>query len=762
MDDNEGRIDPSSPYYLGSGDQHGNLITNVILAKDNYSLWRRNIVIALKARRKFGFVDGTINQPTENRKLLNWETEKPEPLHAFAFPLSCYERSKLSCTHYRQTGHYTSTCFKLHGYPPWWEERRQGKSRPQGAPAGRGRGASSPMLAAAMTVGPPAECSGADSIAALKPDQVRVLMNMIRNQQTESMTGESSSNCWILDTGASHHVTGNRSSLLAAREIRSCPIDLPDGHSAMATLEGRVRLPGGLMLLHVFYVPKFTCNLISVAQLIDDTSCYVQFTNELCLIRDRHSGNPNGAGERSGGLYYYRRIPAAKQCRDSFPISDSRASTAFDLLHCDLWGPNKLPASNGACYFLTIVDDYSRAVWVYLLHAKSDVFTIFRSFMAMITRQFQASVKVVRSDNGTEFKPLLSYFTTHGILFQTSCVGTPQQNGRVERKHRLIVNVANALMFQADLPVRFWGECVLGAVHFINRTPCSLLEGRTPIAVLTGKEPNFAHLRVFGCLCFAHDQRSRANKFAPRSRKCVFVGYPNCQKGWKLYDLSSGEFFVSRDVQFHEGEFPFAPAHSTTGTSSLGLADVPAVYDSDDEWGSVPAEPIAPNIASSTSPDGTGSMPPVEAASRSSAGTDLVPAIGRIEGGSATASPGVEEGDVSSREFGRGLRSKYPSVRLRDFVTHTTVSPSPLSSTTMAPRGTLYPLSHYVNCPNFSLRHRVFLSSVITGVEPRNFTEALSDPGWCEVMAVEIAALEANGTWDMTPLPPHKKALGCK
>lgn len=47
------------------------------------------------------------------------------------------------------------------------------------------------------------------------------------------------------------------------------------------------------------------------------------------------------------------------------------------------------------------------------------------------------------------------YFLANGILFQTSCVGTPQQNGRVERKHKHILNVARALQFQGRLPIRF-------------------------------------------------------------------------------------------------------------------------------------------------------------------------------------------------------------------------------------------------------------------------------------------------------------------
>lgn len=69
--------------------------------------------------------------------------------------------------------------------------------------------------------------------------------------------------------------------------------------------------------------------------------------------------------------------------------------------------------------------------------------------------------------------------------------------------------------------------------------------------------PSYDILRVFGCLCFAHNQRARGDKFASRSRKCIFVGYPYDKKGWKLYDLENKEFFVSRDVKFYEDKFPY-------------------------------------------------------------------------------------------------------------------------------------------------------------------------------------------------------------
>ena len=232
----------------------------------------------------------------------------------------------------------------------------------------------------------------------------------------------------------------------------------------------------------------------------------------------------------------------AKHPRDRFPLSDNKTRRFFELIHIDLWGPYRHKSSCGARYFLTIVDDFSRAVWVYLMVDKKEVFRMFMSFVAMVERQFSQTIKIVRSDNGTEFNCLLDYFSASGILFQTSCVGTPQQNGRVERKHKHLLNVARALRFQANLPIYFWGESVLAAAHLINRTPSTILDNLTPFEKLFGYAPSYDAIRVFGSLCFAHNQKSKGDKFESRSRKCIFVGYPFGKKGWRLYDLDKNTF----------------------------------------------------------------------------------------------------------------------------------------------------------------------------------------------------------------------------
>ena len=95
-----------------------------------------------------------------------------------------------------------------------------------------------------------------------------------------------------------------------------------------------------------------------------------------------------------------------------------------------------------------------------------------------VENQFDCRVKTVRSDNGPEFK-CSQFYSSKGILHQTSCINTPQQNGVAERKHRHLLNMARALLFQSHLTKPFWGDAILSAAYLINRTPTPLLQNKT-------------------------------------------------------------------------------------------------------------------------------------------------------------------------------------------------------------------------------------------------------------------------------------------
>ena len=108
---------------------------------------------------------------------------------------------------------------------------------------------------------------------------------------------------------------------------------------------------------------------------------------------------------------------------------------------------------------------------------------------------------------------MLKYYFDNGIIHQTSYIDTPQQNGRMERKHRNNLNVARALGSQGNLPIDFWGECVLTATHLIDKTPNKVLDGKIPHEVLFSQQPSYDHIKVFGSLCFTKNRSKDKDKF---------------------------------------------------------------------------------------------------------------------------------------------------------------------------------------------------------------------------------------------------------
>lgn len=211
----------------------------------------------------------------------------------------------------------------------------------------------------------------------------------------------------------------------------------------------------------------------------------------------------------------------ARQKRKSFPTSINRASKIFGLLHMDLWGPFAVDSIHGYKYFLTILDDHSRFTWVILIKGKHETQMHIQNFITMVQNQFGVAVKRIRTDNGLEFK-MGTFYASKGILHQISCMETPQQNGRVERKHQHILGVARALLIQSRLPFKLWAHAIQHVVFLINRVPSSVLKGKISYEVLHGHLPDLSDLKVFGSLCYACTLSGDRSKFASRSRKVFF------------------------------------------------------------------------------------------------------------------------------------------------------------------------------------------------------------------------------------------------
>jgi hypothetical protein len=165
----------------------------------------------------------------------------------------------------------------------------------------------------------------------------------------------------------------------------------------------------------------------------------------------------------------------------------------------------------------------------------------------------------MQCDNGGEFltTDLRHYFSTHGISLRLSWPYTSPQNGRAERLIRTTNYIVRTLLFQATLPPSFWVKALYTANHLHNIRPSRAINHLTPHFLMYGTQPTYDHLRTFGCLCFPNVVPTARHKLSPRSARCVFLGYPREQKGYRCLDLTTRKVHISRHVVFNEAIFPY-------------------------------------------------------------------------------------------------------------------------------------------------------------------------------------------------------------
>jgi transposase InsO family protein len=164
---------------------------------------------------------------------------------------------------------------------------------------------------------------------------------------------------------------------------------------------------------------------------------------------------------------YQGRCVLGKFAKASFPSSDTRSAGILDLVHTDVCGPMTRRSLSGCEYYLTFIDDYSRKTWIYFLKAKSEIFTRFQEFRALVENQSGKKIKVLRSDNGGEYssRQFVDFCAQHGIKRQMTIPYNPQQNGVAERKSRAITDAARSMLNDQSLPLYLWAEACATAVY---------------------------------------------------------------------------------------------------------------------------------------------------------------------------------------------------------------------------------------------------------------------------------------------------------
>lgn len=159
----------------------------------------------------------------------------------------------------------------------------------------------------------------------------------------------------------------------------------------------------------------------------------------------------------------------------------------------------------------------------------------FKHFITYVKNQFNKTIKNFQSDNGGKNKKIQRLCLTMGIGYHFSCTYTSTQNGRVERKHKHVVEIGFTLLAQANISLNYWWDIFLIAVILINRMPTPNLQGMSPIEMLFAHKQNFSELKVFGFAYFPCLSPYQLNKFEQHSKKCVFFCSSPIHKGFKYF-----------------------------------------------------------------------------------------------------------------------------------------------------------------------------------------------------------------------------------
>ena len=439
-----------------------------------------------------------------------------------------------------------------------------------------------------------------------------------------------------------------------------------------------------------------------------------------------------------------------KHSKQPFHDSHSRAHRKLELVHSDLCGPMPIASANGNKYMMTFIDDYTRMCWIYLLKNKSDAFQTFKNFHAWIENDAQTHIGSLRTDNGKEYtsNEFENYLRQHGIKHQTTVPYNPQQNGVAERMNRTILNMVRSMLFFKNVKLMFWADAVLCAVYIKNRCPSSSIRNKTPFEMWHGHIPSVKHFRVFGSTCYALIPKGQRNKLGARSRKCIFLGYSNTSKGYRLYDEANKKFVIARDVIFLESS-----KSDKVVERQLDRLDRFTHAKSFQEFDNVipHLEGGIPILNQTVESYPEALSPPHEETTTDDTLDDVIDRIGRLNLESIPTQSSDQPGPSQKGP------PKWLTKTLED-VHPDEVGKTGTRSSTQEIEGDVDNSDSPVD---MDIAYNCELS-LSTDHEPTSFKEAASHDEWKEAMQKEYDALIKNGTWKLVDPPLGTKPIGCK
>ena len=350
--------------------------------------------------------------------------------------------------------------------------------------------------------------------------------------QANSIDTSDKNTIWILDSGCSAHMTGDKCLLDGLTEIEDeKEFYLADDGIVKTNQIGKAEIRGAIkMNVNAYYLPNLKKNLLSVSQLIkdgyiatfDESGCTVSKEGKTCLTASLYNGVyildlPElilSIHERLGHVNFKylskmgfkeEKPIVCKGCIEAEHIrkpyrnkTERTSSSLLEMIHVDLCGPLPVQSFGGSKYFMVVVDDYSRFSYVYFLAKKSEAFSKIKEFIAEVENLHTMKVKQIKSDCGGEFKSaeFSDFCKEKGIVHKFTSPYAHQENGVAERMNRTLMKKARSMMFMKNQDTRLWAEAIECANYLRNITYCATIE-RTPFEIWFNKKPSYDKLKIW-------------------------------------------------------------------------------------------------------------------------------------------------------------------------------------------------------------------------------------------------------------------------
>jgi ribonuclease HI len=627
--------------------------------------------------------------------------------------------------------------------------------------------------------------------------------NLSDDSATALVSKCSSENVWVVDSGASRHMTPHRGLLANIGPTSTKTIASADDTalSVIGSGQSNVKIGDAAVSINdVLLVPKLSTNLLSVYEMakkgnilmFDARGCTIKNANNetVCVIKPQNGIYMLKAEEKKcllmqsveDDIYMWHRklghtniayirnmlkvnninakdnveldmkikncetCSRGKLCRKPFNISESKSKGILELVHSDLAGPMEETSLGGARYFLTFIDDYSKKVFVYFIKSKSEVFGKFMDFKNLTENQMNKKIKKLRTDNGTEYgsKDFEKELRQGGIIHELSCPYTPQQNGVAERINRTLVEKARCMMIDAGLPKRYWAEATSMAAFIYNATNTPQVKGidsMTPDEKFYNVKTDISRMKIFGSKIMVHNPKRK--KWDQKAVKMIYVGPDPQSKGYRCAD-EFGNIRISRDVKFLSDDRSIDQGREErSDVGGVTASGVTAIKEESNDSKKYTTIYVGENEELKVDDA-------AEISNADQTGPD-----------DEIADNNSNDEDAQVGDFQPDETSNESSIN--EDIQDGEYQPDETSNETVASsRSPPNTRSRITRFSPFNMNNFGFIAVDAANSEPVSVEVACKSKVWHEAMSEELESHRKNGTWMLTELPENRKPIKSK